>query len=49
MWVVVRRVILFATPAAAGYLGLCLRFAPGVVNPNPAAYFALAVLAGKQR
>ena len=49
MWVVVRRVILFATPATARYLGLCLRFAPDVVNHNPVAYFAPAVLAGKRR
>ncbi len=49
MWVVVRGVILSVTLAAARYLGLCLHFVPGVVNPNSVAYFAPAVLAGKWR
>ena len=49
MWVVGRRVILFATPATARYLRLCLHFTPDVVNHNPVAYFVPPVLAGKRR
>ncbi len=46
---VVRKVSLFVIPAVGRYLELCPRFVPGVVNPNPAAYFAPAVLAGGRR
>ena len=49
MWAVAGKALFFVPPAAGYYLELCPRFVPDVADPNPAACFALAVLAGRQR